>query len=191
MLEGTRVVLRAVEATDAERLQRWVNGGESRAWLDGVPALVSRRSQERWLEAAGAGRDANYRVFAVETRDSRHVGMVQVRDIQWVHRRARMDLLVGEPELRETGFEADVIRTMIAFGADMLNLHRIETRLPANSPRVQSYLAAGFVMEGRARDASFVGGQYIDEVILGWLAQGESRIGVEAERPAVETAAYS
>lgn len=171
MLEGEKVVLRAVEAADAERVQRWVNQALVAPWVAAVPGAVSRRAVETWLTLAGTGRDGGGRTFAVETRDGRHIGLVELHDIDWPHRRCRIRLLIGEPDFQGRGYEEDVLRAALRFAFAVLNLNRVEVRLPATAERLlQAYRAAGFVEEGRSAQAFFQAGQYVDGVNLAALA---------------------
>lgn len=172
MLEGQKTVLRAVEEKDAERVQRWVNAAEPGLWPVPVPGAFSRKSQESWLMQAGTGRDASARVFAVDTPDARQVGVVQVYGIDWVHRRARVALLIGEPDYRGRGHEEDALRTVLAFAFQRLNLNRVEAWLPAGVPDIiAAYARAGFIEEGRLADYLFVRGQYAEAAVMRVLAR--------------------
>lgn len=172
MVEGEKVVLRALEAADAEVVQRWLNNLGGTTALRGVPAALSRKATEAWVLKAGAGSDHTARVLAVETKDGRLIGLTQLSDIEWVHRRARLSFLVGEPDFVDRGFEADAIRTMTQFGFALLNLNRIEVRVPSRAENIiRAYKQAGYAEEGRLVQSLFVNGAYDDEVVLAALAR--------------------
>lgn len=172
MFEGDRVVLRALEESDAEVVQRWLNNWPASLTLSGIPAAMGRKATESWLLRAGGGRDHASRLFAIETKDGRLIGLVELREIQWIHRRAAIAFLIGEPDYVGRGYEADAVQAMVRFGFQCLNLHRVEARVPARQEGViRAYREAGFAEEGRLAAALFVGGAYDDEVILGRLAQ--------------------
>lgn len=171
MFEGEKVLLRALEAADAETVQRWLNSAGGTKTLRGIPTAVSRKAAESWLHRAGSGSDSSVRVLAVETKDGRLIGLTQLADIEWVHRRATISYLIGEPDFQDRGFEQEAIRAMAHFGFAYLNLNRIEARLPARAENsIQSYKQAGFREEGRLAQATFVAGAYDDEVVLGTVA---------------------
>ncbi len=171
MLEGEKVILRALEGTDAEVVQRWLNQLETTATLSGIPAALSRKATEAWVLKAGTGGDHAGRLMGVETKDGRLIGLAQLSQIEWVHRRARISFLIGEPDFVGRGFEEDAIRTTVRFGLSHLNLNRIEARLPGRQGHmIRAYREAGFSEEGRLTAALFINGSYDDEVILGVLA---------------------
>ena len=64
-----------------------------------------------------------------------------------------------------------------AFGT--LGLHRLDLRVIAYNVRaIRCYLACGFVVEGREREAALVGGEWHDDIMMGALAR-EFRSGAE------------
>jgi RimJ/RimL family protein N-acetyltransferase len=59
---------------------------------------------------------------------------------------------------------------LLHYGFTMRNLHRIWLDTTAsNEAALRSYAAAGFVEEGRLREAAFVNGRYVDAVRMAVL----------------------
>lgn len=176
MLEGEKVVLRPVEPADAERVQRWLADVEG-IWFGPDMPPGSRTEVERWLSRLGSGQDSRARMWAVDTHDGRHVGLARIADVDWRHRRARLDVMIGQPEFRGRGLEADALRALLRVAFGYLNLHRVEARIPASrADLVEACRQAGLTEEARLRQGLFAGGEYVDEVVLAALA-GDARSG--------------
>lgn len=170
-MEGEKVFLRAVEAADAERVQRWVNAVEGAFWPQVAPGAYSRRSQETWLTRMGGNMDSSVRLFAIDTTDARHIGLIQLWQINWIHRRCNLALLIGEPDYRGRGYEEDAVRTLTYFAFQTLNLHRVQVSLPdLAGARIQAFRDAGFVEEARLTQSLYLDGAYHDTIILRALA---------------------
>jgi RimJ/RimL family protein N-acetyltransferase len=77
-------------------------------------------------------------------------------------------LFIGLPELWDEGLGRDTLQTLVRFGFDQLNLHRISLRVFAeNSRAVHLYEKLGFQHEGRWRQCEFRNGRYHD---LLWMS---------------------
>jgi RimJ/RimL family protein N-acetyltransferase len=74
------------------------------------------------------------------------------------------------PEFQNRGVGTDTTRVMLRYGFTELNLRRIQLlAFGYNERAIAAYRKAGFREEGRRREATFRGGRYHDEVIMGVL----------------------
>ena len=77
------------------------------------------------------------------------------------------------PAFRGRGLGADVVVALCEYGFAVRGLHRLQVdTLASNTAMVRAAERAGFVPEGRLRQAAWVNGEFADEVILGMLAAG-------------------
>jgi len=77
------------------------------------------------------------------------------------------------PAFRGRGLGADVVVALCEYGFAVRGLHRLQVdTLASNTAMVRAAERAGFVPEGRLRQAAWVNGEFADEVILGMLAVG-------------------
>lgn len=76
------------------------------------------------------------------------------------------------PSCRGKGYGTDVVAVLCHYGFDVRGLHRIgiET-LADNHAMLRSAERNGFVREGVLRSSAWVMGEFLDEVLLGLLAQ--------------------
>lgn len=159
MLRGKRIVLRANEREDLPNYARWLNDPEVLRHF-GHYRPMSLAEEERWYEDTLADDQACN--FAVEF-DGRHVGGAGFQSIDGKNASAEVGLFIGEPDLWDQGLGGDVLRTLIRYGFEQLNLHRIYLRVFAGNDRaVHLYEKIGFKHEGRWREAEFRHGRYQD-----------------------------
>jgi len=75
------------------------------------------------------------------------------------------------PSFRGRGLGTDVVLALCEYGFTVRGLHRLQVdTLASNTAMIGSASRAGFVHEGTLRGASWVNGEFVDEVILALLA---------------------
>ena len=75
------------------------------------------------------------------------------------------------PAFRGRGLGADVVVALCEYGFAVRGLHRLQVdTLASNTAMIRAATQAGFVPEGRLRQAAWVNGEFADEMILGMLA---------------------
>lgn len=159
MIQGERIVLRAIEREDLPNYVQWLNDPTVLEHF-GHFLPLSLAPEEQWYEAML--KDSNVRNFAIEF-EGRHVGGAGFNNIDGRNANAEVGLFVGLPELWDRGLGHDVLRTLLRFGFEQMNLHRIYLRVFAKNERaVHLYEKVGFQHEGRWREAEFRHGRYQD-----------------------------
>jgi diamine N-acetyltransferase len=166
VIRGDRVVLRATERDDLPRYVRWLNDPAVLEFF-GPYVPFSLAAEERWFEEQL--QDSSQRNFAIDL-EGRHIGGCGFCHIDPRNRRAEVGLFIGEPDLWNQGLGADVVRALVHFGFEELNLHRIYLRVFEENERgVNCYEKVGFRREGRWRQAEFRHGHYSDLVWMSML----------------------
>ena len=78
---------------------------------------------------------------------------------------------IGKP-FWDRGYGSDAVRTLSRYATREMNLQRITLAVFETNPRARSaYEKVGFKEEGRLRRGHFVGGQYVDVIVMGLLAE--------------------
>jgi RimJ/RimL family protein N-acetyltransferase len=167
MIQGERIVLRAIERQDLATYVPWLNDPRVlEYWGRFLP--LSLTEEERWYE--GILKDPTVRNFAVEL-DSQHIGGAGFQNIDSRNRSAEVGLFIGIPELWDQGLGTDVLRTLLRFGFQTMNFHRIYLRVHAGHERaIHLYEKVGFQHEGRWRQAEFRDGRYQDVLWMSFLS---------------------
>jgi RimJ/RimL family protein N-acetyltransferase len=166
------VFLRPLEREDLERVYRWHNDPSLYASLLGPFRLVSRVTVEEWLlkKAAYSAHEANLAICV--TRDSRHIGNIYLRDIDWQSRRAEVHFFIGERDARSRGFGQAALRLLIRHAFGELELSRLFAfALADNLASIRMLERCGFAVEGRLRKHLFKGREARDALVLGLLIE--------------------
>jgi RimJ/RimL family protein N-acetyltransferase len=164
MLHGELVVLRAIERGDLPNYVGWLNDERVLRYF-GFYRPMSLAQEERWYEnMLGNAAACN---FAIEYQ-GRHVGGAGLEHVDSKNANAEVGLFIGEPDLWDGGLGGDVLRTLLRYGFEQLNLNRIYLRVFADNERaVHLYEKIGFQHEGRWREHEFRHGRYHDML---WMA---------------------
>ena len=166
MLHGDHVVLRPFRPEDVEPLWRVRLDPQTWAQTTEKPYVPEPLAHYRArFEAPGVGDDTQ---LAVEV-DGELAGRAGLFGIDALARSAEVGLTLLE-EHRGRGHGRDVLRVLLGLAFRTRNLHRVHLQtLASNEPALRCYRAAGFVEEGRQRDAAWVEGRYDDVVLLSVL----------------------
>jgi len=165
MIYGERVRLRGVEREDLPHFVRWFSDPEVRAGLAAYLGMSQAR-EERWFEQA-LQRPQDEQPLAIDVRTGRdqweHVGSCGLHQIDWRNRSSELGIVIGEKRYWNQGLGTEVIRLLLAHAFETLNMWRVYLRVFEDNPRAQRvYEKAGFVLEGRLRQAEFRRGSYRD-----------------------------
>ncbi len=166
MLKGHHVVLVPIEKEHLPNYVRWFADAEVLAYF-GSYLPMNLADEESWYEAQN--QNPNVVNFAIEVA-SQHIGGTGFFDLNNRHQRAEVGLFIGEKSFWNQGLGQDVLKTMVAYGFDYLNLHRIYLRVfPENERAVRAYEKVGFVHEGRFRQVEWRHGRWYDLLYMSVL----------------------
>jgi RimJ/RimL family protein N-acetyltransferase len=167
-LEGRLVRLRAIEPQDASRLNPMFNDPEVLAGLT-IAMPQSTLGFDEWSEAAR--RNESEIDLVIETREGEAIGACGLRGLNDRNRSANLGIWIGRPHWGR-GYGTDALRILCRFAFRHMNLQRVDLHVYANNPRgIRAYERVGFRLEGTLRRAQFVGGDYVDEHVMGLLAE--------------------
>src|SRR5689334_3158890 len=172
MLRGKLVMLRARREDDArilhaelyEDVATFVRA-DTRPW---VPIPFGPGSPHWPDEEAPSASDAD--VFAVTELAT---GELAGEAVLWgidLHNRSAHAGLSLRPACRGRGLGGDVLRVLCRYGFAIRGLHRMQVEtLADNAAMISAAERLGFTHEGTARGASWVNGQWMDDVVFGLL----------------------
>ena len=167
-LEGSLVRLRAREDEDLVRLNEMFDDPDVLAGL--VVAFPQPMAGIReWVEGT---RDLDDQIhFVIETLAGESIGVCGLQEIDARSRRALLGIWIGKPYW-DRGFGTDAMRVLCRFGFRQMNLQRITLHVYEPNERARRvYERVGFRHEGTLRRSQFVGGRYVDEHVMGLLAE--------------------
>lgn len=159
MLQGKLVVLRAPEPDDLPNYVCWLQDRDVLTYF-GPYRPMNLVQEEAWFERQNS--DTGSINFAIAHR-GQHVGGCGFLNIDHQHRRAEVGIFIGEKSLWDQGLGRDALATIVDYGFQYLNFHRIYLRVFAENKRaIHSYEKVGFQHEGRQRQAEWRHGRWHD-----------------------------
>lgn len=171
MIYGEKIRLRAIERTDLPYFVQWLNDPQVRLYLASDLPL-SLASEEQWFENVLQSPPEEH-PLAIEIQEGdtwKLIGNTRFIRIDWHARSAEVGLVIGEKAYWDKGHGTQVMQLMLRHGFETLNLNRIYLRVFADNLRaIRCYEKAGFVLEGRLRQAAFRRGSYQDVLIMSIL----------------------
>jgi [ribosomal protein S5]-alanine N-acetyltransferase len=168
MLLGSRISLGPFVPEDCAAVFCWMNDTAA-ARLDFAYRPVDMMTHQQWWR--GLGKDQSKVVFAIrKLSEPVIIGFVQIAAMNSVHRSAEMGIRIGDEKNRGQGYGTDALRLALDFCWSHLNLNRVQlTVFRHNLRAIAAYRAAGFRKEGRMRKAAFIGGEWVDLIMMAAL----------------------
>lgn len=171
LIEGELVRLQPLVRSDAsDRYVAWLNDPDTMRHLEYPCGDATIAGVEDYIARYENAADAL--LLGIYLRDNGvHVGNVKLGPILWNHRRAVTGILIGEPSARGRGVGGEAIRLCLDIAFNILKLHRVELGLTEdNVAAARCYEEAGFVQEGRLRDATRRTDGFVDDLYYSILA---------------------
>ena len=171
MLKGERVTLRALEPADAETMWEWyrdrefseLDGNRYGTSLEALRVFVSTLASPSYSDVS----------LGIEDEGDTLIGIVRLKRGAPEDRRADLGIAIARPYWSR-GYGTDATRTILRFAFGTMQLHRVSLNVRADNPRAQRcYEKCGFRVEGRRRAAAYHRGVYVDEIMMGILADEE------------------
>ena len=171
MIYGKRIRLRHAEREDLATFIKWLNDPEVREGIS-MYLPMSMAEEEQWFEKS-LERPPAERTLCIEIKQGRGwklIGTCGYFGFDHRIRLAELGILIGEKNEWNKGYGTEVMQLLLRFGFDTLNLNRIWLRVYENNPRaVRAYEKAGFIEEGRQRQANYADGRYYDVIQMSAL----------------------
>ena len=171
MIQGERIRFRAPTRSDLPQFVAWLNDPEVIAGLL-VALPMSLEDEEAWFTGM-LNRPLAEHPMVIEIQHGEDwipVGNCGFHNIDWRARAAEVGIFIGEKSLWNQGYGSEAMGLLLKHGFNTLNLNRIALDVYESNPRaIRSYEKAGFVHEGRKRQAMYKDGSYIDILIMSVL----------------------
>jgi len=183
MLTASRITLGPLVPEDFSPVFCWLNDVAA-ARLDLAYRPVDMMSHQQWWQ--GLGKDQTKVVFAIrKLADPTIIGYVQISGINSVHRSAEIGIRIGEEKNRGQGYGKEALRLAVDFCWKHLNLNRVQLIVFKHNERaLRAYKAVGFQREGLLRKAAFIGGDWVDVVLMATLRRAQKRRTKKVGKPA-------
>jgi RimJ/RimL family protein N-acetyltransferase len=170
VLRGEQVVLAPLRPDDFDTLFVWINDRDD-VLSAAAYKPVHEQQHRSWAESVVRREDTV--IFGVRTlADDRLIGYVQLAGIDPRARSAELRVRIGDLDWRARGVGYEACGLVLRHGFDDLNLRRIWAHCFAtNVPVLRGAAGIGFRQEGTLRQNAYVGGEYVDVVVIGILRE--------------------
>jgi RimJ/RimL family protein N-acetyltransferase len=174
MLMASRITIGPFVPEDFGPLFCWINDVAT-AQLDFAYRPVDMMAHRQWWD--GLGKDPSKVMFAIrKTIEPLIIGFVQINAINSVHRSAELGIRIGEEKNRGQGYGKEALNLAVDYCWNHLNLNRVQLLVFRHNHRaIGAYKAAGFKKEGVLRKAAFIGGEWVDLVLMASLRPAKTR----------------
>ncbi|CAN5569287.1 GNAT family protein [soil metagenome] len=170
MITGKLVTLRALTPEDYARMTEFKNDVEVELLGGGTPprpqtlTMVTEFFDELVKNKENLG-------FAIEA-DGKFIGDIGLFHLDRISGTAEVGIGIGDRDYWGRGYGRDAMSLIVEYGFTIQNLRRIWLETHATNERaIRSYSAVGFVEEGRQRQHVWLGGRYVDIVLMGLLRE--------------------
>lgn len=170
MLQGQKIILRAITHQDLERLCQFNNDLEVELASGGDPPIPQSlaRLQATYNEKLSQG-DRDGTEFAIEV-DNKFIGQCALFQFNSVARTCELGITIGDKDYWGQGYGREAVGLLLDYGFRFHNLNRVFLSVNGNNQRaIQAYCACGFKEEGRLRDHVWNDNAYTDLVYMGIL----------------------
>lgn len=173
-LFGERIRLRAAEIDDIDLFLKWVNDPDVTEHLMLVYPM-SQFEEQMWYERMIKTPPAEH-VMVIEIKDENNpggylpIGTCQFHNLELRCRSAEIGIMIGEKAHWNQGYGTETMKLLLDHGFNSLNLHRIWLRVYDKNKRgIRAYEKAGFIYEGKFREAHYQNGRYYDVHLMSVL----------------------
>jgi len=164
------VQLRALTLEDAKITWKWRNRPEIMDNYAGHPFPVNYEMEKIWYEKILYS-NIPTSAFGVETVESNKlVGMVCLRNINFINRDAEIGVLIGDVKERDRGFAKAATLQCMEIAFNRMGLNRIYAKVIEDNKAALHILGkCGLKKEGILRECVFKNNQFKNQVILSIL----------------------
>ncbi len=123
------------------------------------------------------------RRFVVENTKKELIGLVELIEIDYIHRRAEFQIIINTLH-QGKGFARELINKALDYAFTILNLHKVYLVVAVeNSKAVHLYQECGFKEEGHFIKDIFINGQYCDVKRMYILQENYIKKSAKLTRP--------
>lgn len=106
--------------------------------------------------------DQSERRFIAETTEGERIGLVELVEITYIHRRAEFQIIIA-PDRQGHGFGKAVTLLAMDYAFGVLNINKLYLTVSTDNPgAIALYQSCGFREEGHLVEEYFVNGHYQD-----------------------------
>ena len=171
-LNGKIVYLKPLDEAFYERKYlSWVNNDEI---IDSLGTLFFPTTEESLLNYIRKySNSSDTALFAITLKQNNEfIGTAKIGPVNWIHRTAKFGRMIGDKKHRGKGIGTEVVKLLMRYAFDRLNLHWIGVNLiPENIGSIISNEKAGLKKISVIPNQIWHKGRYTDNITMGITAE--------------------
>lgn len=157
-IKGSKVLLRAIELSDADLLRQMINDEEIEKMIQGYSFPVAKHQQLHWIENLSNEKNTFRAIIDV---DGTAIGTIILSDIDMRNGTAEIHIKLVSVSARGKGYGTDAVTTLVRYAFCELRLNCIYCRVKEDNFASQKmFEKCGFTKEGYLRSRVYRGGKY-------------------------------
>jgi RimJ/RimL family protein N-acetyltransferase len=174
-LTGKFVRLSAWDPEEMSKvIPRWYRNSEYIRLLNSsARPMLSPKAELKWMEEEVDKMSPGSYFFSIRTlAEDKLIGELNLDVVTWPGGDAFVGLGIGETEYWNKGYGTDIMKVLLRFAFNEINLRRVTLTVFQYNPRaIRSYEKAGFRHEGRMRKVLNKEGRRWDMLYMGILRE--------------------
>lgn len=159
-IKGEKVLLRAVELSDAGILRQMMNDEDIEKMMWGYSFPVSEHQQVKWIESLSNEKSVFRAMIDV---NGTAIGTIILSDIDMRNGNAEIHIKLANACERGKGYGTDAILALVSYAFNELRLNCIYCRVKEDNIASQRlFEKCGFIKEGCLRSRVYRNGRYYD-----------------------------
>lgn len=163
-LVGENIYLSPRSIEDTEKFTEWLNDFETSDYIGKSAITITIDAEKKYLEE---NIEKNSSFSIIKQENNKLIGSCGIEDINEINRTGTVGIFIGDKEEREKGYGTEVIRLLLDYGFNYLNLHNIKLNVFSfNERAIACYKKCGFKECGRRRESYYLNGKYYDIISM-------------------------
>jgi diamine N-acetyltransferase len=174
-MNGTKVMLRALEPDDVEILYKWEN--DRTIWhLSNTITPLSRFTLEQYVLSAGqdiySTRQMRMMIDLTKTlKEIKTIGSIDLFEFEPAHMRAGVGILILDG-FRGKGYASEALSLLIKYAFETLQLHQLFTNISTdNADSIRLFEGKGFQYIGTKKEWNHIRNKWLDESMFQLIHQ--------------------
>ena len=173
-IEGEKIFLREVRREDVnENYYQWMNDNEITRYTESRYYPYSMEQLQVFVGSLDGKREDVF-LAIIGKAGNKHIGNIKLGNIDWIHRRANIGVIIGAKNCWGKGYASEAISLLSEYAFKKLNLYKVWAGCYANNiGSIKAFQKAGFKEEGVQKRHYYYDGDYVDVVLLGKFNEEE------------------
>ncbi|GAB1420776.1 GNAT family protein [Anaerolineales bacterium] len=174
MLQGNKVLLRAIEQDDIDKLHRFANDLEVELASGGAPPTPQPLLQfmAEFERSSQSGPPTEQVNFAIDV-DGKLIGQCGIYRFDRLAHHCQLGITIGDKAYWGKGYGREAVGLLVDYAFRYRNMRKVGLKVYASNERaIRAYQSVGFVEEGRLREHVFSNGAYEDVILMGIFREG-------------------